>query len=159
MVDLTTPLIAFITEEVSTEEAWPGSCHLICSTLYLIFKVSLLWACSTRSLGLSRTVLYSAIIYKRNDVHRIMVCFWRIRIGISSVLRELPNLGYVSAICVCRSEASIVHLPDASLTTSRSSNQCWSRRRRYSRRLVLRLRRDGNRSGFGKILGNSVEYA
>ncbi|EER04469.1 hypothetical protein Pmar_PMAR019471, partial [Perkinsus marinus ATCC 50983] len=39
MVDLTTPLIAFITEEVSTEKAWPGSCHLICSTLYLIFKI------------------------------------------------------------------------------------------------------------------------
>ncbi|KAF4708792.1 hypothetical protein FOZ63_033718 [Perkinsus olseni] len=41
MADLTSPLIAFIVDQVSRKEphAWPKSCHLICSTLYLIFKV------------------------------------------------------------------------------------------------------------------------
>ncbi|KAF4724487.1 hypothetical protein FOZ63_026336, partial [Perkinsus olseni] len=41
MADLTSPLIAFIVDQVSRKDphAWPKSCHLICSTLYLIFKV------------------------------------------------------------------------------------------------------------------------
>ncbi|KAF4710856.1 hypothetical protein FOZ63_023689, partial [Perkinsus olseni] len=41
MADLTSPLIAFIVDQVSRKEprAWPKSCHLICSTLYLMFKV------------------------------------------------------------------------------------------------------------------------